>query len=361
MGFRILNTAARRGRFCRDKGAPGPCQRRAGEEAFGPLAPNGQTPHHGGSYIRFTIGRKKLPVQLRSPVFQALALCGGLAMLVMVYVYVALELRWFDPAKPFDDPVLQSLNSDGVVVWLNGSPIVRSQVFAHAVSSGVVIDEADLDLRAKEIKEVTEAVIDQRLLANEARRQGLHLEPTSQPSLILAEDRALSEVLLRRLIENQVTDQSLRRVYDDQVKLMEPTEQVRARHILVETRAAADLLSAQLETGADFAELAKEHSIDPSSGPKGGDLDYFTRLDMVPEFSEVAFATPVGQISQPFKSQFGWHIVKVEDKRMSKPPGFDELRTQILRYRTYEVVQSEIDRLREGASIDYVLGEPIRD
>lgn len=321
-----------------------------------PLLPTGKLTIMGGSYIRFPIGRKKLSVQLRSPVFQALALCGGLFMLVMVYVYGALELRWFDPAKPFDDPVLQSATTDGVVVWLNGSPILESQIFADAVSRGVVVDPADLDLTAKEIQEIVEAVIDQRLLANEARRRGLHLEPTSQPSLTLAEDRALSEVLLRRLIENQVTDQSLRRVYEDQVKLMEPTEEVRAQHILVETRAAADLLIAQLETGADFAALAKEQSIDPGSGPKGGDLDYFTRLDMVPEFSAVAFATPVGQISPPFKSQFGWHIVKVEDKRMRKPPSFDALRTQILRYRTYEVVRSEIDRLRQGASIDYVLG-----
>ena len=130
---------------------------------------------------------------------------------------------------------------------------------------------------------------------------------------------------------------------------------------MVKSRDAADELIAQLDLGADFEDMAIEHSIDSISGPNGGDLDYFTRSDMVGEFSDVAFSTPVGQVSKPFRSQSGWHIVKVEDRRMRAPPSFGVLRAQILRYRTYEVVQSEIDRLRDGASIDYVLGDAITD
>ena len=107
---------------------------------------------------------------------------------------------------------------------------------------------------------------------------------------------------------------------------------MRARHILVETEDEAKAILDQLKGGADFATLAKEKSKDPGAA-EGGDLGYFTKDQMVPEFAEVAFKMYPGQLSDPVKTQFGWHVIKLEDKRTKQPPEFDKVKDQIEAYR----------------------------
>ena len=117
----------------------------------------------------------------------------------------------------------------------------------------------------------------------------------------------------------------MHKVYDDAVKQMGSEQEVHARHILVATEDEAKAIEAELKKGADFATLAKEKSKDPGAA-EGGDLGYFTKDQMVPEFAEVAFKLDKGQISDPVKTQFGWHIIKVEDKRTKPTPTFDEVK-----------------------------------
>ena len=147
------------------------------------------------------------------------------------------------------------------------------------------------------------------------------------------------------------TDEAMKKVYEDASKQITGEQEVHARHILVETEDEAKAVKAELDKGADFAELAKKKSKDPGASD-GGDLGFFTKDQMVPEFSAVAFALEPGKISDPVKSQFGWHIIKVEEKRNRKAPDFDQVKAQIETYVTRKAQADYVAKLREGAKIE---------
>ena len=166
--------------------------------------------------------------------------------------------------------------------------------------------------------------------------------------LNLARNKLLMEQFLQAEAKAAVTEAAMRKVYDEAVGQMSKEPEVRARHILVETEDEAKAVLADLKKGADFAELAKSKSKDPGSAD-GGDLGYFTKDQMVPEFSEVAFKLDKGALSDPVKSQFGWHVIKVEDKRERQPPEFDKVKDQL---ETYVVRRSQVEmitKLRAGS------------
>ena len=143
----------------------------------------------------------------------------------------------------------------------------------------------------------------------------------------------------------------MHQVYDDAVKQMPAEQEVHARHILVPTEDEAKAIEAELKKGADFAALAKEKSKDPGAAD-GGDLGYFTKDQMVPEFAEAAFKLDKGQISDPIHTQFGWHIIKVEEKRNRKAPDFDQVKAQIETYVTRKAQADYVAKLRETAKIE---------
>jgi len=147
------------------------------------------------------------------------------------------------------------------------------------------------------------------------------------------------------------TDEAMKKVYDEAAKQIEGEQEVHARHILVETEDEAKAIEAELKKGADFAELAKKKSKDPGAAD-GGDLGFFTKDQMVPEFSTVAFALEPGKISDPVKSQFGWHIIKVEEKRSRKAPDFDQVKAQIETYVTRKAQAEYVAKLRESAKVE---------
>jgi peptidyl-prolyl cis-trans isomerase C len=132
---------------------------------------------------------------------------------------------------------------------------------------------------------------------------------------------------------------------------MPAEEEVHARHILVPTEDEAKAIEAELKKGADFAALAKEKSKDPGAAD-GGDLGYFTKDQMVPEFSEAAFKLDKGQISDPIHTQFGWHIIKVEDKRTKPTPTFDQVKVQLENYVAHRAQAELVDSLRKSAQIE---------
>jgi peptidyl-prolyl cis-trans isomerase C len=147
------------------------------------------------------------------------------------------------------------------------------------------------------------------------------------------------------------TDSAEKDVYDDAIKKGGEEQEVHARHILVETEDQAKDVEAELKKGADFAELAKKKSKDPGAAD-GGDLGFFTKDQMVPEFSAVAFALEPGKISDPVKSQFGWHIIKVEEKRARKAPDFEQVKAQIETYVTRKAQADYVAKLREAAKVE---------
>jgi peptidyl-prolyl cis-trans isomerase C len=285
---------------------------------------------------------------------------GGLIGLILVAFLVTRFTGGPDDLETSDSMQrpMAGGDQDPAIVIVNGSALLRSQVLAEAVAQNLVSEQEELDLKNEDIKTLLDDLISQKLLAQEARRQKIDEQPEALTLLELAEDYALSELLLRKQIEEEISDVSLHSLYAEQVELVTLSEEVRARHILVELRAEAEAVIGRLESGEDFGDVAKDASVDPGTAPKGGELGYFTRDEMVKEFSDVAFSTEIGQTSKPFHSQFGWHVLKVEDRRQQLPPSFDELKPQMVRYQSYRIIQKLIDDLREDAKIDYVLGTP---
>src|SRR5947209_450163 len=147
------------------------------------------------------------------------------------------------------------------------------------------------------------------------------------------------------------TDDAMKKVYEQASKEITGEQEVHARHILVETEDEAKAVEEELKKGADFAELAKKKSKDPGASD-GGDLGFFTKEQMVPEFSAVAFALEPGKVSDPVKSQFGWHVIKVEEKRSRKAPEFDQVKGQIETYVTRKAQADYVAKLREAAKVE---------
>jgi peptidyl-prolyl cis-trans isomerase C len=156
---------------------------------------------------------------------------------------------------------------------------------------------------------------------------------------------------LQQEAKTALTDEALHQTYDEAVRSMAGQEEVRARHILVESEDEAKAILEQLKGGADFATLAKEKSKDPGAA-EGGDLGYFTKDQMVPEFADVAFKMYPGQLSNPVKTQFGWHVIKVEDRRTKQPPEFDKVKDQIEAFLARKAQTDFISKLRQSAKIE---------
>ena len=143
----------------------------------------------------------------------------------------------------------------------------------------------------------------------------------------------------------------MKKVYEEASKQITGEVEVRARHILVETEDEAKAVAEELKKGADFAELAKKKSKDPGASD-GGDLGFFTKDQMVPEFSAVAFVLEPGKVSDPVKSQFGWHVIKVEEKRNRQAPPFEQVKGQIETYVTRKAQADYVAKLREAAKVE---------
>jgi peptidyl-prolyl cis-trans isomerase C len=164
--------------------------------------------------------------------------------------------------------------------------------------------------------------------------------------------KLLMELLLMAEGKAAVNDQAMHKVYEEAVKQMSTEQEVRARHILVPTEEEAKAILIEIRKGTDFAELARQKSKDPGAAAQGGDLGYFGKEQMVPEFAEVAFKMDKGQVSEPLKTQFGWHIIKVEDKRGKPVPEFDKVKEQVETYVMRKAQADFIGKLRESATIE---------
>lgn len=239
-------------------------------------------------------------------------------------------------------------NGETVVATVDGHPITQNDVQL------AVVDLADLLQQippAQQGEYIISFLIDIALVSKQAAAEGLDESDEFERQMQFARNKALVQAKLRAVGEAAVTDEAIQARYDEATKDFQGKEEVRARHILVKTEEEAKALLAQLREGASFEELAAEHSGDGSS-QNGGDLGYFTQDMMVAPFGEVAFATAVGEISDPVKTQFGWHLIKVEDKRMSMPPKLEEVREGIARELSQLARRDYVESLRENAEIE---------
>ena len=178
-------------------------------------------------------------------------------------------------------------------------------------------------------------------------------DPAFKKRLAFVEDQVVQDFWLQKQIAEKVTPEKMKQAYEEKVKNMPAEDEVHARHILVATEPEAKAIIADLKKGAAFDKLAKEKSTDKASGAEGGDLGWFKKTDMVKEFADAAFALKKGELSQtPVKTQFGYHVIKVEDRRKAPPPSFEELSGQIHQDLARETVTAMLNKLRADAKVE---------
>lgn len=238
-----------------------------------------------------------------------------------------------------------------VVAKVNGQDVTRADILNMA-------DGMRPEIRAN-IDQVFPQLIDYyvflKLVADKGRADGLAEDPAVKDLMRQAEDNAIREVFFQRAITAAVTDAAVKARYDEEAKTFPEQREVRASHILVKTEEEAKAIIEQLKGGADFATLAKEKSTDTASGKQGGDLSWFTKDMMVKEFADAAFELKKGETSQtPVKSQFGYHIIRLDDDRMKAPPSLESRQEEIRLQLTEELQQKVAKDLKDAATIEVI-------
>lgn len=238
--------------------------------------------------------------------------------------------------------------ADPVLATVNGTPIRQSEltIALEDIGSGL---PPQVQGPARD-EYVLSFLTDMTLLAKAAEAQKLDQSPDFQQRLAYARTKALMETIMTQEAKKAVSAEAKRKTYDEFVKSSPAEAEVHARHILVDDEAKAKDIAKKAKAGEDFAKLAKENSKD--SAEDGGDLGFFTKEQMVPEFAEVAFKLEKGQVSDPVKTQFGWHIIKVEDKRQKPVPAYEQVEDQVEQYLVRKAQADMVTKLRADAKIE---------
>jgi peptidyl-prolyl cis-trans isomerase C len=243
---------------------------------------------------------------------------------------------------------LRAEDANPVLAKVNGAEIRQSDVALAEEELGPSLAQMD---PATKKENVLAFLIDMKIVAKAAEDKKVENNEDFKKRLAFTRNRLLMDSLLATEGKAATTDEAMKKVYEDASKQITGEQEVHARHILVETEDEAKAIEEELKKGADFAELAKKKSKDPGASD-GGDLGFFTKDQMVPEFSTVAFSLEPGKISDPVKSQFGWHVIKVEEKRNRKAPDFDQVRAQIETYVTRKAQADYVAKLRADAKVE---------
>ena len=246
---------------------------------------------------------------------------------------------------------ISALAEDKPVATVDGRAITEADLaFAD---SEIGQDFGSLPLESKR-RYLVEFLIETNLFAAAAENEKLATGPEFDKRVAYMKQRAARQAFFDSKVKGAVSEAAAKGFYDDQVKMMKTEDEVQARHILVGSEEQAKDIADKIAKGGDFAALAKENSVDAGSKENGGMLGFFGKGQMVPQFEQAAFALEKGQVSKPVQSQFGWHIIKVEDKRQKPPPTFDQVKGQILGSLMKSQAQSILGGLRKSAKIEYL-------
>ena len=250
---------------------------------------------------------------------------------------------------------------------LPAAPPVSAQDKLVTTVNGKRITEADMRLADAEIggdlgnlppgqrrRVLVEYLIENQLFADAADADKLSSGPAFDERLAYWRRRAMRDAYFDKNVKGAISEADARKFYEAQLAGIRPEEEVRARHILVESESVAKEIVEKIAHGGDFVQLAKEHSKDPGSRDDGGDLGYFGRGQMVPQFEEAAFKLKKGEFSQPVQSQFGWHVIRLEDRRERGAPGYESVKERISAALVHRKAQDLAGDLRTKAKIEFV-------
>jgi peptidyl-prolyl cis-trans isomerase C len=245
-------------------------------------------------------------------------------------------------------PAPQAATEDPVVAKVNGTEIRLSDVSEAA-------QQLPVEMRSMPPSMLFPLLIDQLVdrvaIVELARKRGLDKDPAVARQIVRAQDQALQNALISRDVGPLVTEAQVRARYDREIAGKPGEEEVHARHILLGSEAEAKAVIAELKKGGDFAAIAKARSADKASGD--GDLGFFKKGDMVPEFGDAAFALKPGQVTEvPVKTQFGWHVIKLEARRAAPPPTFEEAYDELRSKMIQDGVQKVLKEARAGATVE---------
>ena len=244
----------------------------------------------------------------------------------------------------------QTAPADPVVATVAGEPIRLSDV--RDAMAGLPPQAQQMPPQTV-FPYVLDQIVDARILVQAARKAGLDKDPAVQRQMAAASERVLQTAILHREIDPLLTDAALKARFDKDNAGKVGEEEVHARHILVEDEATAKKVTAELKKGGDFAALSKQYSKDPGASAQGGDLGFFKKGDMVPEFSVAVFALKDGQITDaPVKTQFGYHIIQRIERRVAAPPSFEESRDELRQKVVQETVQAAVAKARVGIAVE---------
>ena len=289
-----------------------------------------------------------------------LAACATFAltafMAAPVAVYAA-EDEDSTPDKVAEKPVAEkpaTPQKDYTIIKVGNDDIKNSEVlesWKNLFPGGSAPDFNSFDENIRQ--NVLRGLVSERLLYNEAVKSGFDKDPEVKKRIALLEKQVIMQSFMESKAKNLISDEDLKAAYAEKVAAAKGQEEVKARHILVPTEEDAKKLSEQIKKGADFEKLAKEKSSDKGSGANGGELGWFTKDKMVPEFAEAAFKLKKGDVSEPVKSEFGWHIIKIEDRRPLQIASFDDMKESLKGELANKAVQKYIEGLLKKSDIKY--------
>ncbi len=256
-------------------------------------------------------------------------------------------------SRPAEIPTMDQT----VAAYVNGEPVFEGDVELEAVARGLINAGQDFGPGDAEHSLVLDQLIDQKLLAQEAARRELDRDPVSQRRLEMARERILGNLLVERVVADQVTEAAIDRMYGEQVRLQQANDQVSVAHILVDTKDEAEALFRRIEQGETFESLVFNNSKDTRTRMEKGDLGFVAPNDLADPFPVVIANTPEGEVSPPFETAQGWHILKVKDRRTEPPKTRAEMRPEIATFLTLNEVSRILRRLRTEATIEQGGGE----
>jgi peptidyl-prolyl cis-trans isomerase C len=246
--------------------------------------------------------------------------------------------------------ILPAKAEDKVVVVINGHEIKTSEVEIAAEDIALQLGDLPAKLRYPFL---IEYLVERHLLAQAAVKQGVADTDEYKQRLAFYQAKALRDAYFNSTIKPSVTEEEVKAAYDKEASKVKVSERVRARHILVQTEKEARDVLARLNKGEKFEDIAKQVSLDGSKD-YGGDLGYFSAEEMVPEFSKAAFSLKVGETSEPVKTDYGWHVIKVEDRKQGGAQPFDQVKAGIKAVLMRKKVQDIVTELRKEAKIEIV-------
>jgi peptidyl-prolyl cis-trans isomerase C len=245
-------------------------------------------------------------------------------------------------------------NSDYTVIKYKNGEIKKSELDNIWGNMFPGADAPDYDGFDENVKaEILKNVARERVVLDKANAAKVENTAEFKEQMEALKRQVLIQTYLKSKMDEIVPEKDVKKEYETLKEKFAGKKEVKASHILVETEETAKEIAKQLKEGADFAELAKEKSIDKASGEKGGDLGYFAKERMVPEFADAAFAADVGDVTDPVKSDFGWHIIKVEDKRPVQPPKYEEVKERIQQGLAAAAVERYVNNLMKDANVTY--------